>query len=119
MSTLINKNVMVGGKRTSMRLEPEMWDALNDICRYENLKTSKICTLVNQRRSGASLTSAMRVFIISYFRAAASTRMNFNLVTQQRMAVLDEALKMRSPDKQEAGSTPGGQKSPTITPNYG
>ena len=34
---LKSMNIMVGGHRTSMRLEPSMWDALEDIARREGL----------------------------------------------------------------------------------
>lgn len=69
-STLVNRNVTVNGHRTSMRLEPAMWDALEDICRREGLTIHEVCSLVDTRRSQSSLTAAMRVFILGYFRAA-------------------------------------------------
>ncbi|MBC7637762.1 MAG: ribbon-helix-helix domain-containing protein, partial [Acetobacteraceae bacterium] len=31
-SRLINRNVIAKSGRTSMRLEPELWDALREIC---------------------------------------------------------------------------------------
>ncbi|HSR71382.1 MAG TPA: ribbon-helix-helix domain-containing protein, partial [Kiloniellales bacterium] len=34
-SSLVNRNVFVGKRRTSLRLEPAMWDALAEICRRE------------------------------------------------------------------------------------
>jgi hypothetical protein len=35
MSRLVNRNVVAGTGRTSMRLEPELWDALLEICQRE------------------------------------------------------------------------------------
>jgi len=34
-STLVSRNVVISGRRTSVRLEPEMWDALREICQRE------------------------------------------------------------------------------------
>ena len=34
-SRLVNRNVVAGTGRTSMRLEPELWDALAEICERE------------------------------------------------------------------------------------
>jgi predicted DNA-binding ribbon-helix-helix protein len=68
-STLVNRNVTVSGHRTSMRLEPEMWNALEEICLREKRTVHEICSLVDARRSSSSLTAAMRVFILGYFRA--------------------------------------------------
>jgi len=71
-SNLISKNVNINGLRTSLRLESEIWAALEDICTRESLNVHKICTLIDQRRHGSSRTSAVRAFIVTYFRAAAS-----------------------------------------------
>ncbi|MGB8274865.1 MAG: ribbon-helix-helix domain-containing protein [Alphaproteobacteria bacterium] len=70
MSTLVNRNVTVSGHRTSMRLEPAMWEALEEICTRENLTIHAVCSLVDARRTQSSLTAAMRVFILGYFRAS-------------------------------------------------
>ncbi len=69
-STLINRNVTVNGHRTSMRLEPAMWEAMEDICHREHLSVHEVCSYVELRRTQSSLTAAMRVFILGYFRAA-------------------------------------------------
>ena len=72
LSTLINRNIRVSGHRTSMRLERSMWNALEEICQREGRNMHDLCTMVDARRSESSLTAAMRVFVLSYFRAAAT-----------------------------------------------
>jgi len=70
---LLSRNVTIQGHRTSVRLEPDMWEALKDICRRERSTLHEVCTAVAQhRRGGVSLTAAIRVFIMAYFRAAAT-----------------------------------------------
>lgn len=70
-STLVNRNIMVGGRRTSVRLEPEMWTALLDIARRENQTIHGIATIVNERKKPeTSLTAAIRVFCLAYYRSA-------------------------------------------------
>ena len=68
----VMRNVTVSGRRTSIRLEPEMWDAFREICRREGRTIHEIGSMVDQRRQGSSLTAALRVFIMLYFRAAAN-----------------------------------------------
>ena len=70
MSTLVNKNVMVDGHRTSMRLEPEMWDALAEICARERCNIHQLCSQLELNRQSSTLTAAMRVYIMNYFRQA-------------------------------------------------
>ncbi len=71
-STLVNRNVFIGERRTSLRLEPAMWDALAEICRREEITVHELCALIDERRRASSLTAAIRVFIVTYFRAAAT-----------------------------------------------
>jgi predicted DNA-binding ribbon-helix-helix protein len=67
-SILESRNVTVGNKRTSMRLEPQMWESLEKIARTEGVTINSLCTQIDLRRGGVGLTSATRVFIISYYR---------------------------------------------------
>jgi predicted DNA-binding ribbon-helix-helix protein len=72
MSTLINRNVTVGGRRTSMRLEPAMWEALQHICSREGKSLNELVTEIDRQRSESSLTAAIRVYLLRYFSAAAT-----------------------------------------------
>ncbi len=72
-STLVSRNITVVGRRTSVRLEPEMWNALRDIAEREQCKIHDICSLIHLRKNQAtSLTAAIRVFLMLYYRAAAT-----------------------------------------------
>lgn len=70
-TSLISRNITVLGRRTSVRLEPEMWSALHDIARREQCTVHDLCSLISIRKvSNSSLTAAIRVFLMLYFRAA-------------------------------------------------
>lgn len=72
-STLVSRNVVVSGRRTSVRLEPEMWEGLREICQRERSTLHQICTSVSlQKQEDTSLTAAIRVFVMRYFRLAAT-----------------------------------------------
>ena len=71
-STLISLNVTVGRRRTSLRLEQAMWDAVAEICWREALSVGKLCHLVDETRIESTLTAALRVFVLNYFKAAAT-----------------------------------------------
>lgn len=71
-STLVNRNVFVGRRRTSLRLEPAMWDALVEICRREDMTLHELCAMIDERRQASSLTAAIRVFVVNYLRSAAT-----------------------------------------------
>lgn len=71
-STLVNRNVTVGGRRTSMRLEPTMWEALQQVCARESKTLNELVTEIDRQRQESSLTAAIRVYLLRYFRAAAT-----------------------------------------------
>lgn len=64
------RNVVVAGNRTSVRMEPLLWDSLADISRRENQSLNDIVTMIDGRRGDSALTAALRIFILSYFRTA-------------------------------------------------
>ncbi len=71
-STLVQRNIAVASHRTTVRLEPAMWDALGEICQREDVSLNNLCSRIADRRSASSLTAMIRVFVMSYFRAAAT-----------------------------------------------
>lgn len=72
-STLVSRNITIFGKRTSVRLEPEMWNALKDISIRENCTIHEICSLIYLRKKkSTSLTAAIRVFLMLYYKASST-----------------------------------------------
>ena len=70
-SSLVIHNVVVGGHRTSVRLEPVMWDALHDIARRLRVTMHDLVTDIDRARTASSLTAAIRVYIVDFYRDAA------------------------------------------------
>jgi predicted DNA-binding ribbon-helix-helix protein len=71
-SRLVNRNVVAERGRTSMRLEPELWDALYEICQRESVGVGELIRQIEGRGHAGGRTSAVRVFILQYFRTAAT-----------------------------------------------
>lgn len=80
---LATRNLVVAGRRMTLRLEESLWDALGDIGRREGLAPNAICTRLKEqleeqarRRDPASdgvavsLVAALRIFIVAYYRHA-------------------------------------------------
>jgi predicted DNA-binding ribbon-helix-helix protein len=73
-SRLVSRNVMGDFRRTSMRLEPELWDALEEMCQRERLVPRDIVRRIGAKAAPGGRTSAVRVEVLGYFRAAATER---------------------------------------------
>ncbi len=81
---LIGRSINLFGRPTQIRLELSYWEALEEICRREDLTVDELCCdlkdrLVEQSRrvrsvGGVSLANAVRVFIVGYYRKAATEK---------------------------------------------
>jgi predicted DNA-binding ribbon-helix-helix protein len=69
-SRLVNRNIVAESGRSSMRLEPEIWEALFEICRREKIAMADLVRKVDGGREIGGRTSAIRVFAFNYFRQA-------------------------------------------------
>ena len=75
---LISRNIRIGGQRTSMRLEPTLWEALDEIALREGLRVGEICDAARYRQAeDGSLTAAVRALIVEYFRSASTKEGHF------------------------------------------
>lgn len=91
VSTLQSKNIRVHMRRTSVRLEPEMWDALHEIAALEGCSIHHICTAVHDSRGDkTSFTAALRVFLMVYYRSAALAGKQVSLVQRKLKAGFDD-----------------------------
>ena len=72
-SSLVSRNVKVHGHRTSVRLEPQMWDSMTEICRREFCTPDDVCSYVAERKPPHdSLSSSLRAFMLEYFRKSST-----------------------------------------------
>ena len=72
MPALLTYNVYPQGRRTSVRLEAEFWEALGNICTREQCSFKELCTFIDEQRGAGSFTSALRTFALDYYRPTAT-----------------------------------------------
>ncbi|CUW40153.1 protein of unknown function [Magnetospirillum sp. XM-1] len=63
--TLICRNVRIKGKRTSVKLENEFWQALEVMAGEAHCTIDDLCEAARRRFEASSLTSAIRVFVLN------------------------------------------------------
>ena len=66
---VIKRSVTLNGRKTSVSLENEFWDALREIAERANLPISKLMEQVEKDRTTCNLSSAIRIFVFNHFRA--------------------------------------------------
>ncbi|WP_439816855.1 ribbon-helix-helix domain-containing protein [Zavarzinia sp. CC-PAN008] len=67
------RNIRIQRRRTSIRMEHDMWDALAEICSREGVSVHALCTRLTEQQAPAqpaprNFTSRLRVFILDYYR---------------------------------------------------
>jgi len=76
-SVPMSRTVLIDGAPETIRLNEETWANLADIAGRESMSRDRICGLVRERlQPGHSMESAIRVFVLAYYRAAAQPYLN-------------------------------------------
>jgi predicted DNA-binding ribbon-helix-helix protein len=72
MTRPVKRSFSLHGHRTSISLESEFWDALREAALREGLSLAALVARIDAERGSAGLSSAVRVFILDYFRKSAA-----------------------------------------------
>jgi predicted DNA-binding ribbon-helix-helix protein len=81
MGLKAKRNIQLMNVRTSVVLETAIWDAVGEILLRENLDLNGFCQMVDKRRRGFNLTSAIRVLVVIYYRTLAHEQQQFSGAT--------------------------------------
>lgn len=65
------RSFTIGGHRTSISMEAPFWDALQQVATLENTSLAGLVATIDKARGEAGLSSAVRVWILDYFRQRA------------------------------------------------
>ena len=68
-TAVIKRSIVLNGHKTSVSLENEFWNALREIAVRENTTLSTLVGKIDHDRNSCNLSSAIRVYVFSYFRA--------------------------------------------------
>jgi len=70
-TTVVRRNrrtVILGNRKTSLSLEPTFWHALKSIAAAQQTSMAHLVARIDSERLHANLTSAVRLFILNYYR---------------------------------------------------
>jgi len=73
-SAVIKRSVVVNGHKTSVSLENEFWDALRQVAKQSNVSVARLLVEIERSRTTINLSSAIRIFLLNYFRTQNTDR---------------------------------------------
>ena len=75
MKSLIGKHsVVVKNQKTSVSLEDDFWQGLNEIARLRRVSLSRLITSIDADREFTNLSSAIRLFVLRFFKEGEARR---------------------------------------------
>ena len=75
---LKKQNITIAGRRTSLVMDVYFWDCLQTLLWQETISLNDFCMKVDRCRRHSSLTSAMKLVILIYYRSLASFTIGAN-----------------------------------------
>ena len=63
------RSITLAGHRTSVLLEDAYWESLEEIALKRDSSLQKLVEKIDASRESANLSSALRVFVLNYYRA--------------------------------------------------
>ena len=67
-SQIVERSVRIDGRATSVSLEDDFWNALGEIVAAQNISLNELVLKIDNERTHANLSSAIRLHILSYYR---------------------------------------------------
>jgi predicted DNA-binding ribbon-helix-helix protein len=65
MARDLKRSLSIAGHRTSLSLEPEFWQALQDVAARRGIPVSALVAEIDQTRGSRNLSSAVRVWLLT------------------------------------------------------
>lgn len=73
-SAISKRSIVVGGHKTSVSLEDPFWAGLKEIAKHDHQTLSKLVAKIDTERRSGNLSSALRMFVLNYFRTHEESR---------------------------------------------
>jgi len=67
-SPVIKRSIVIAGHKTSVSIEDAFWTALKEIAQARQQSVAELIGSIDGARRGANLSSAIRVFVLDYYR---------------------------------------------------
>jgi predicted DNA-binding ribbon-helix-helix protein len=85
-SSVVKRSIMFAGRKTSVSLEDAFWNGLKEIAATGDVSLSDLIADINANRQHSNLSSAIRLFVLGFYRDQISSRDPFQLAAEETLA---------------------------------
>jgi predicted DNA-binding ribbon-helix-helix protein len=71
-SRIAKRSIVVNGHKSSVSLEDEFWTALKVMAGKRFMTLQELVTAIDKQRQHSNLSSAIRLFVLDFYRSRAS-----------------------------------------------
>jgi predicted DNA-binding ribbon-helix-helix protein len=71
-SLVAKRSIVIASHKTSVSLEDAFWEGLKEIARARSTTLSDLIAAIDSERQHGNLSSAIRLFVLDFFRARLS-----------------------------------------------
>jgi predicted DNA-binding ribbon-helix-helix protein len=72
-SPVVKRSIVVAGHKTSVSLEEAFWNGMKEISGLRNMTLSELVGEIDNNRQQGNLSSAIRLFVLDYFKNRAAS----------------------------------------------
>ena len=89
-TAVLKRSIFMQGQKTSVSLEKEFWEGLQEIAKQKDTTASKLAEQIAQHRTTINLSSAIRIFVFNHFRSLEAAP------TADRVSLMAKAAESRA-----------------------
>jgi predicted DNA-binding ribbon-helix-helix protein len=67
-SRVLKRSIVIASHKTSVSIEDEFWDSLTEIARERGMTLMELVAAIDRDREHANLSSAIRLFVLGFYR---------------------------------------------------
>ena len=82
-SRIVKRSIVLAGRKTSMSLEDEFWNALKKIASERYMTLSELVGDIDAQRQHGNFSSTLRLFVLEYYRGKAAEKPGGEMLGQQ------------------------------------
>ena len=75
-SLVVKRSIHLRGRKTSVSLEDEFWNALKKIASDRHVTLSEVVGDIAAQRQHGNFSSALRLFVLEYYRSKAAEQLS-------------------------------------------